>query len=106
MISTTILVTFALCLTPFDSGGKRNILPMRSLGSKVGIGLDPDGLSSSLDLMKTVGVFFSEEPSEDIPGDPSVYWAYEEPVDEETSSPCGSSLLLGVEDFWGLTALL
>ena len=29
----------------------------RSVGSKVGIGLDPDGFSSSLDLMKTAGVF-------------------------------------------------
>ena len=106
MISTTILVTFALCLTPFDLGGKRNVIPMRSLGSKIGIGLDPDGLSSALDLMKTVRVFFSEEPSEDIPGYPSVVWASEEPVDEETSSPCGSSLWLGVEDFWGLTAQL
>ena len=29
---------------------------MRSYRSKVGIGLDPDGFSSSLDLMKTAGV--------------------------------------------------
>ena len=28
---------------------------MRPSGSKVGIGLDPDGFSSSLDLMKTTG---------------------------------------------------
>ena len=44
----------SLCLSPFSSGGRRNVLPIRSLGSKVGIGLDPDGFSSSLDLMKTV----------------------------------------------------
>ena len=35
---------------------QRNVPPNRSVGSKVGIGLDPDGFSSSLDLMKTVGV--------------------------------------------------
>ena len=41
-----------------------NVLPIRSLGSNVGIGLDPDGFSSSWDLMKTVGAFgFGEEPS-------------------------------------------
>ena len=43
---------------------------MKSSGLKVGIGLDPDGFSSSLDLMKTVGVFcFGEEPSEGSSGD-------------------------------------
>ena len=37
------------------------------MGSKVGIGLDPDGFSLSLDLMKTVWVFgFGEEPSEGL----------------------------------------
>ena len=35
------------------------------------MGLDPDGVSSSLDLMKTVGVFsFGEEPSEGPTCDP------------------------------------
>ena len=57
IISTACLVTLALCLSPFSSGGRRNVLPIRSHGSKVGIGLDPDGFSSSLDLMKTVGAF-------------------------------------------------
>ena len=43
---------------------------MKSSGLKVGIGLDPDGFSSSLDLMKTVRVFcFGEEPSEGSSGD-------------------------------------
>ena len=46
------------------------MLPIRSLGSNVGIGLDPDGFSSSLDLMKTVGAFcFGEEPSGAPSGD-------------------------------------
>ena len=71
MISTTCLVTLALCLSPFSSGGSKKVLPMRSLGSNVGIGLDPDGFSSSLDLMKTVGAFCSsEEPYGDPSGDP------------------------------------
>ena len=44
---------------------------MRSLGSNVGIGLDPDGFSSSLDLMKTVGAFCcGEDPSWAPSGDP------------------------------------
>ena len=38
MISTTFLVTLDLCLSPFSSGGKRDFLPIRSAGSKVGIG--------------------------------------------------------------------
>ena len=63
MISTTCLVTLALCLSPFSSGGSRKVLPMRLPGSNLGKGLDPDGFSSSLDLMKTVGAFCSgEEP--------------------------------------------
>ena len=61
MISTTCQVTLALCLSPFSSGGSQKVLPMRSLGSNVGIGFDPDGFSSSLDLMKTVGAFCSGE---------------------------------------------
>ena len=44
---------------------------MRSSGSKVCTGLDPDGFSSLLDLMKTVGVLsFGEDPSEGPSGDP------------------------------------
>ena len=59
---------------------------MRSSGSEVGISLDPDGLSSSLDLMKTVGVFtFCEELSECPTGDLGVLWSSQEPVDEETT---------------------
>ena len=61
--------------------------------------MDPDGFSSFLDLMKTVGVFcFGEEPSVDQSGDPG--------EDAVTSHPCGASLWLGVEDFLGQTALL
>ena len=42
-----------------------------SLGSKVCIGLDPDGFSSYQDLRKTVEAFcFGEEPSGDPSGDP------------------------------------
>ena len=75
---------------------------MRSLGSNVGIGLDPDGFSSSLDLMKTVGAFCSdEEPSGDPSGDPEEIFSSEESEDAETSPPCGASLWLGVEDFLG-----
>ena len=107
IISTTCLVTLALCLSPFSSGGSRNALPIRSLGSKVGIGLDPDGFSSSLDLIKTVGPFyFGKEPSGDPSGDPGEILSSEGSEDVETSPPCGSSLWLGVEDFLGLTALL
>ena len=92
---------------PFLSGGKRNVLPIKSVGSKVGIGLDPDGFSSSLDMMKTLGVFcFGEEPSDGTSGDPEVTLSSEGLEDVETSPPCGASLWLGVEDFLGLTALL
>ena len=80
---------------------------MRSSGSKVGIGLDPGGFSSSLDLKKTVGVFcFGEEPSEGSSGDREVILSSEGPEDVETSPPCGACLWLGVEDFLGRTALL
>ena len=80
---------------------------MRSLGSNVGIGLDPDGFSSSLDLMKTVGTSCSgEEPSGDPSGYPEEILSSEGSEDVETSPPCGASLWLGVEDFLGLTALL
>ena len=57
--------------------------------------------------MKTEGVFaFGEEPSECHTGDPCMLWSSEESVDEEISPPCDANLLLGVEDFWALTALL
>ena len=80
---------------------------MRSLGSNAGIGLDPDGFSSSLDLMKTVGAFCSdEEPSGAPSGDLEEILSSEGSEDVETSAPCGASLWLGVEDFLGLTALL
>ena len=73
--STTCLVTLALCLSPFSSGGSKKVLPMRSLGSNVGIGLYPDGFSSSLDLMKTVGTFGSgEEPYGYPSGDPGKFY--------------------------------
>ena len=69
--------------------------------------MDPDGFSSSLDLMKTVGVFcFSEEPSQGTSGDPEAILFSEGLEDVETSPPCGASLWLGVEDFLDLTALL
>ena len=69
--------------------------------------MDPDGFSSYLDLMKTVGTFCSgEEPSGDPSGDPEKCLSSERLKDAETSPPCGASLWLGVEDFLGLTALL
>ena len=69
--------------------------------------MDPDGFSSSLDLMKTVGDFWSvEEPSGTPSGDPEEIVSSEGSEDAETSPPCGASLWLGVEDFLGLTALL
>ena len=69
--------------------------------------MDPDGFSSSLDLMKTVGAFlFSEEPSGDLSGDPEEILSSEGSEDAETSPPCGASLWLGVEYFLGLAALL
>ena len=69
--------------------------------------MDPDGFSSSLDLMKTVGAFcFGEEPYGDPSGDPEEILSSEGSEDVETSPSCGASLWLGVEDFLGLTALL
>ena len=69
--------------------------------------MDPDGFSSSLDLMKTVGAFGSgEEPSGYPSGDPEEILSSEGSEDVETSPPYGASLWLGVEDFLGLTALL
>ena len=66
---------------------------MRSSRSKVGIGLDPDGFSSSLDLMKTVGVFcFGVQPSESPSGDSEEILSSEGSEDVETSPPCGVSL--------------
>ena len=84
-----------------------NVLPIKSLGSKVGIGLDPDGFSSSLDLMKIVEAFWvGEYPSGSPSGDQEDVLSSEGSEDGETSHPCGASLWLGVEDFLGLTALL
>ena len=69
--------------------------------------MDPDGFSSSLDLMKTVGAFcFGEEPSGYASGDPEEILSSEGSEDAETSPPWGTSLWLGVEYFLGLTALL
>ena len=69
--------------------------------------MDPDGFSSSLDVMKTVGAFcFGEEPSVYPSGDPEEIFIFRKSEDAETSPPCGASLWLGVEDFLGLTALL
>ena len=69
--------------------------------------MDPDGFSSSLDMLKTVGAFcFDEEPSGDPSGDPEKLLFSERSEDAETSPPCGARLWLGVEDFLGLIALL
>ena len=69
--------------------------------------MDPDGFSSSLDLMKTVGVFcYGEEPYGVRSGDPEGILSSEGSEDAETSPPCGTSLWLGIEYFLGLTALL
>ena len=69
--------------------------------------MDPDGFSSSLDLMKTVGACcFGYEPSGDPSGDPEELLSSEGSENAETSPPCRASLWLGVEDFFGLTALL
>ena len=69
--------------------------------------MDPDGFSSSLDLMKAVGAFCSsKEPSGAPSGDPVEIVSSEGSKDAETSCPCDASLWLGVEDFLGLTALL
>ena len=58
--------------------------------------MDPDGFSSSLDLMKTVRAFLSgEEPSEAPSGDPEEILSSEGSEDAETSPPCGASLWLG-----------
>ena len=69
--------------------------------------MDPDGFSSSLDLMKTIGALGSgEEPSGYPSSDPEEIVSSEGSEDAETSLSCGASLWLGVEDFLGLTALL
>ena len=69
--------------------------------------MDPDGFSSSLDLMKIVGAFCSGvEPSGDPSGDPEEILSSEGSEDAETSPQYGASLWLGVEDFLCLTALL
>ena len=65
---------------------KKEYSTIKSLGSKVGIGLDPDGFSSSLDLIKTVGAFcFGEEHSVDPSGDPEKILSSEGSEDAETS---------------------
>ena len=80
---------------------------MRSLGSNIGIGLDPDVFSSSLDLMKAVGAFCSSDEHSGAPsGDAEEVLSSEGSEDAETSPPCEASLWLEVEDFLGLTALL
>ena len=69
--------------------------------------MEPDGFSSSLDLMKTVVAFcFGEEPYGSPSGDPEEFLSSEGSEDAENSPPCGASLWLGVEDLLGLTALL
>ena len=68
--------------------------------------MDPDGFSSSLDLMKTVEAFCSgDEPSGAPSVDPEEILSSEGSEDAETSPRCGANLWLGVEDFLGLTAL-
>ena len=66
--STTFLVTLALSLSPFSCGGRRNVLPIKLLGTNSGMFLIMDGPASScLDLMKivgTLGVLVGLEPSE------------------------------------------
>ena len=48
--------------------------------------MDPDGFSSSLDLMKTSGAFcFGEEPFRDPSGDPEEILSSEGSEDAETS---------------------
>ena len=69
--------------------------------------MDPDGFSSSLDLMKTVRAFcLGEEPYGSPSRDPEEILSSEGSEDAETSPPCGASLWMGVEDFLALTALL
>ena len=61
------------------------VLPMRLLGSNVGIGMNPDGFSSSLDLMKTEGALCSgEECSWDPSGNPEEILSSEGSEDAET----------------------
>ena len=110
IISTTCLVTLSLCLSPFYSGGSKKVLPIRSLGSKVGIGLDPDGFSSPLAPMKTIGAFWTgEEPSGDPSGDPEEF--YLQKVQKMPSMWCkpmvGSRRFLGsnstsIDNFLGI----
>ena len=57
--------------------------------------------------MKTIGAFCSGEEHSGTPsGDPEEILSSEGSEDAETSPPCGASLLLGADDFLGLTALL
>ena len=55
--------------------------------------MDPDGFSSSLDLMKTVGALCSgEEPSGDPSRHPEEFLSSEGSEDAEISPPGGASL--------------
>ena len=54
--------------------------------------MDPDGFSSSLDLMKTVGALcFGEEPSGAPRCDPEEILSSEWLEHAETSPPCGQA---------------
>ena len=69
--------------------------------------MDPDGFSSSLDLMSPVGAFcYGDYPSGAPSGYPVEILSSEGSEDAETSPPCGASLWLGVEDFLRLIVLL
>ena len=50
--------------------------------------MDPDGFSSSLDLMKTVVFCSGEEPSGAPSGEPEEILSSEGSEDVETSPPC------------------
>ena len=75
--SATFLVTFALSLSPFSCGERRNVMPIKLSGSNSGMGLIMDAPAlSCIYLMKTVGTLgdlVGLEPSEvltDVPDFP------------------------------------
>ena len=75
--STIFFVTLALSLSPFPSGGHKNVWPIN--GSYSGIGLTTDGSSSYPDLMKAVGTLgdflngvLSEDPDDEPDSTPFV----------------------------------
>ena len=73
--------------------GPKNALPTRLSGSNSGMGLDTDGLTSYLDLMKIRGGSdLVWGTTVDPIGDPSGLDPSEEPDDVSTSPPCDSSL--------------